>query len=116
MDVPIKSGTNILIFAYGLEDPNMSDGKATISYHGNRRMTRMIPLQSYGNPPAESKFVGLDYFEFKLDKVQSSILYQHIHSICCLRSSMLYLPMKQPIIAKFTKHRQTFVNVDKPLQ
>jgi len=68
MDVPIKSGTNILIFAYGLEDPIMSNGKATISYHGNRRITRMIPLQSYGNPPAESKFAGLDYFEFKLNK------------------------------------------------
>ena len=89
MDVPIKSGTNILIFAYGLEDPIMSNGKATISYHGNRRITRMIPLQSYGNPPAESKFAGLDYFEFKLNKVQSSILYQQISSVfiyaivCC---------------------------------
>ena len=69
MDYPIKSGTNILIFAYGLEDPAMFDGKATISYHGDRRLTRTIPLHSYGNPPADSKFAGLDFFELKLDKV-----------------------------------------------
>jgi len=66
MDFPIKSGTNILIFAYGVEDPTMADGKATITYHGDRRFTRMIPLQSYGNPSRESKFDGLSYFDFQL--------------------------------------------------
>ncbi|CAF4494608.1 unnamed protein product [Rotaria sp. Silwood2] len=66
MDVPIKSGTNILIFAYGLVDPDLSQPDGDISYHHTRRGTRMIPLQSYGNPPSEDKFTGLDSFEFRL--------------------------------------------------
>ncbi|CAF3285978.1 unnamed protein product [Rotaria sp. Silwood2] len=66
MDYPIKSGTNIVIYAYSLEDPIIIDGKATIKYHGDRRYTRAIPLQSYANPPPESKFSGLDYFDFQL--------------------------------------------------
>ncbi|CAF1585953.1 unnamed protein product [Rotaria sp. Silwood1] len=66
MDYPIKSGTNIVIYAYSLEDPVIIDGKATIKYHGDRRYTRAIPLQSYANPPPESKFSGLDYFDFQL--------------------------------------------------
>ncbi|CAF3089068.1 unnamed protein product [Rotaria sp. Silwood2] len=67
MDVPIKSGTNILIFAYGLVDPDLSQPDGDISYHHTRRGTRMIPLQSYGNPPSEDKFTGLDSFEFRLN-------------------------------------------------
>ena len=48
----------------------MSNGKATISYHGSdRRDSRIIALQSYGNPPPESKFNGLDYFDFRLNNV-----------------------------------------------
>ncbi|CAF4514088.1 unnamed protein product, partial [Rotaria socialis] len=66
MDVPIKSGTNILIYAYDLEDPDMSQTGGMIKYHENRRGSRIIPLQSYGNPSPEKKFVDLDYFEFKL--------------------------------------------------
>ncbi|CAF4018018.1 unnamed protein product [Rotaria sp. Silwood2] len=65
MDVPIKSGTNILIFAYGLVDPDLSRSDGDISYHDTRRGTRMIPLRSYGNPPSEEKFAGLDSFEFR---------------------------------------------------
>ncbi|CAF1630879.1 unnamed protein product [Rotaria sp. Silwood1] len=79
MDVPIKveykslyavcnndsrfqSGTNVLIYAYGLVDP---DGD--ITYHEDRRGSRMIPLQSYANPPTEDKFADLEYFEFRLN-------------------------------------------------
>ncbi|CAF3793088.1 unnamed protein product [Rotaria sp. Silwood1] len=62
MDYPIKSGTNILIYAYGLVDPDESE----ISYHENRRGTRMIPLQSYSQPPSNDKFAELDYFELRL--------------------------------------------------
>jgi hypothetical protein len=47
----------------------MSRGNGTIAYHGNRRYTRILPLQSYSNPPSEKKFDGLDYFDFQLDKV-----------------------------------------------
>ncbi|CAF0843332.1 unnamed protein product [Adineta ricciae] len=61
MDVEIKSGTNILIYAYGLVDP---DGD--ISYHENRRGSRMIPLRSYANPTSEDKFDKLEHFEFRL--------------------------------------------------
>lgn len=48
----------------------MVDGKATITYHGDRRFTRMIPLQSYGNPSGESKFDGLYHFDFRLKNVR----------------------------------------------
>lgn len=68
MDVPIKSGTNIVIFAYGLEDPDMSQLGGLIYYHDVRRGSRIIPLRSYGNPSPEEKFADLDYFEFRLNK------------------------------------------------
>ncbi|CAF1244576.1 unnamed protein product, partial [Didymodactylos carnosus] len=65
MDVTIKSGTNILIFSYGLTDPGPN---AQIEYHTPlRRGTKLIPLLSYANPPKESKFEGLDTFEFRLN-------------------------------------------------
>ncbi|UJR09497.1 hypothetical protein I4U23_013735 [Adineta vaga] len=67
MDVAIKSGTNILIFAYGLEDPDMSQPNGLIYYHDNRRGSRMLPLRSYGNPSPDEKFADLDYFDFKLN-------------------------------------------------
>ncbi|CAF3332219.1 unnamed protein product [Rotaria socialis] len=63
MDVEIKSGTNVIIYAHGLTDPSVGD----ISYHQNRRGSRMNPLQSYANPPTENKFADLDYFEFRLN-------------------------------------------------
>ncbi|CAF1122491.1 unnamed protein product [Rotaria sp. Silwood1] len=65
MDVPIKSGTNILIFAYGLQDPDMSQSDGLIYYHENRRGSRVIPLQSYGNPSSEEKFAHLEYIDFQ---------------------------------------------------
>jgi hypothetical protein len=65
----IQSGTNIIIYAYDPADPVMNGGLATISYHGNRRYTRVLPLQSYTNPPVEQKFNGLDYFDFRLNNV-----------------------------------------------
>ena len=62
-----------MIYAYGLEDPIIVDGKATITYHGDRRYTRVIPLQSYANPPPESKFAGLDHFGYQVNNVSSLI-------------------------------------------
>ncbi|CAF2956801.1 unnamed protein product [Rotaria sp. Silwood2] len=44
MDVPIKSGTNILIFAYGLVDLDLCQSNVDIMYHENRRGTRILPL------------------------------------------------------------------------
>ncbi|CAF4341241.1 unnamed protein product [Rotaria sp. Silwood2] len=67
MDVPIKSGSNIVIFAYGLIDPDMFETYGDISYHENRRNSRMIPLRTYANPPSDDKFVEFDYVEFRLD-------------------------------------------------
>ncbi|CAF3680380.1 unnamed protein product [Rotaria sp. Silwood1] len=67
MDVPIKSGTNNLIFAYGLVDPIPSGPNGEISYHENRRGSRTLPLRSYADPPSEDTFSGLDYFEFRLN-------------------------------------------------
>ncbi|CAF4919956.1 unnamed protein product [Rotaria sp. Silwood1] len=67
MDVPIKSGTNNLIFAYGMTDPSPSGSNGEISYHQNRRGSRTLPLRSYADPPSEETFAGLDYFEFRLN-------------------------------------------------
>ncbi|CAF4755271.1 unnamed protein product, partial [Rotaria sp. Silwood2] len=66
MDVPIISGTNILIFAYGLVDPDLLRSGSDISYHDTRRGTRIIPLRSYGNPSSEEKFAGLDSVDFRV--------------------------------------------------
>ncbi|CAF2937601.1 unnamed protein product [Rotaria sp. Silwood2] len=67
MDVPIKSGTNNLIFAYGLADPTPSESNGEISYHENRRGSRALSLRSYADPPTEDIFAGLDYFDFCLN-------------------------------------------------
>ncbi|CAF4332885.1 unnamed protein product [Rotaria sp. Silwood2] len=67
MDVPIKSGTNILIFAYAMIDPVPSGPNGEISYHGSRRGSRALPLRSYVDPPSEDIFAGLDYVEFRLN-------------------------------------------------
>ncbi|CAF1311005.1 unnamed protein product [Adineta ricciae] len=62
MDVPIKSGTNILIFAYGLVDPDID-----ITYHEERRGTRILPLRSYSNQPMENIFNQLDFFDLHFE-------------------------------------------------
>ncbi|CAF4835652.1 unnamed protein product [Rotaria sp. Silwood1] len=67
MDVPIKSGINNLIFAYGLADPTPSESNDEISYHENRRGSRTLSLRSYADPPTEDIFAGLDYFDFCLN-------------------------------------------------
>ncbi|CAF4968100.1 unnamed protein product, partial [Rotaria sp. Silwood1] len=67
MDVPIRSGTNIVIFAFGLVDPDICRFDGDISYHDNRRGSQMIPLRFYANPPIDEKFAGLDSFEFRMN-------------------------------------------------
>ncbi|CAF4575124.1 unnamed protein product [Rotaria sp. Silwood1] len=67
MDVRIKSGTNNLIFAYGLTDPDLDQPNGDISYHENRRGSRILPLRSYANPPVEAKFAELEYFDFRIN-------------------------------------------------
>jgi hypothetical protein len=52
----------------------MSEPGGIIYYHQERRGSRIIPLQSYDNPPPESKFDGLDYFDFQLKDVSDSII------------------------------------------
>jgi hypothetical protein len=54
----------------------MSQPEGIIYYHETRRGSRIIPLRSYGNPPPEEKFAGLDYFDFGLKEVSYFILYQ----------------------------------------
>ena len=68
--IRIQSGTNIIIFAYGLVDLDINRPEMDITYHTNRRNTRLIPLRSYADPPAEGKFLGLDTFEFRLNNVR----------------------------------------------
>ena len=52
----------------------------------------MIPLQSYGNPPSQSKFAGLDYFEFRLDRVSQLLVRS---SLICICSSIVSSPCRQ---------------------
>jgi hypothetical protein len=54
-------------------DPDMSQPDGMISYHDNRRGSRMISLRSYGNPSSEDKFSGLDYFDLQLKDVSDSL-------------------------------------------
>ncbi len=54
-----------MIYAYGLVDPVESE----INYHSSRRGSRILPLQSYGQPPPDAKFAGLDYFDLRLNNV-----------------------------------------------
>ena len=49
----------------------MSKPEGVISYHENRRGSRIIPLRSYNNPSPEEKFADLDYFDFRLNEVSS---------------------------------------------
>ncbi|CAF2851989.1 unnamed protein product [Rotaria sp. Silwood2] len=65
--VYFQSGTNNLIFAYGLTDPVPSGPNGEITYHENRRGSRTLPLRSYADPPSEDIFAGLDYVEFRLN-------------------------------------------------
>ncbi|CAF1240142.1 unnamed protein product, partial [Didymodactylos carnosus] len=67
MDVPIKSGTNILIFAYGLADLDSCPSNVDITYHDNRRGTRILPLRSYADQPGDEMLVGLDFFDLRFD-------------------------------------------------
>jgi hypothetical protein len=69
-----------VIFAYGLIDPDLSGSHDDISYHENRRGTRMIPLRFYGQPPPDEKFAGLDYFDFHPNNV-SEVFSQNCHSV-----------------------------------
>lgn len=48
------------------------NGKYDIEYHGSRRGTTMIPLQSYSKPPPQSNFDGLDYIEFITENVRKT--------------------------------------------
>ena len=67
--VSLQSGTNILLFAYGLVDLDSSRPELDITYHSTRRNTRIIPLRSYADPPADTKFGDLETFEFRLNNV-----------------------------------------------
>ncbi|CAF3637859.1 unnamed protein product [Rotaria sp. Silwood1] len=97
MDVPIKSGTNVLIFAYGLTDLNMARLDDDISYHENRRGSRIIPLQSYSIPPPKSKFAELDTFEWRMNHY----LVPPIDTIyyCKVFKAPSHFPMKHHAVA-----------------
>ncbi|UJR36729.1 hypothetical protein I4U23_029445 [Adineta vaga] len=67
MDVAIKSGTNHLIFAYGLVDPSWNPSINGITYHQDRKGAYSLSLRSYSDPPLESKFASMNYFDFRLN-------------------------------------------------
>ena len=55
-----------MIFAWGIDDP---DSNNNITYHGPNRGSLIIPLLSYTEPVDESKFAGLNSFEFRVNNV-----------------------------------------------
>ncbi|CAF4012623.1 unnamed protein product [Adineta steineri] len=67
MDVPIRSGTNIVIFAYGLVDLDLCHSNVDMTYHEDRRGTRMLPLLSYKDPPTDDMFAKNDFFDLRFD-------------------------------------------------
>ena len=79
----LQSGTNKLIFAYGLFDPDLSPSGNDITYHENRRGSRILSLRAYTAEPLSSEFVDLDSFEFRLDNVRPFYFGHclHIHLI-----------------------------------
>ena len=62
-------GTNILIFAYGHEDIDPCQSEVDIRYHDDRRGTRILPLRSYADQPADDMFIGLDFVDFRFENV-----------------------------------------------
>jgi hypothetical protein len=66
----------------------MTEPGGLITYHQTRRGSRIIPLQSYGNTPPETKFDGLDYIDFQSKDVSNSII-ERINFFLS-SSSMLY--------------------------
>jgi hypothetical protein len=96
----IKSGTNILIFAYGLTDLDSDRPEVDLTYHDTCRNTRMIPLRSYADPPSDQKFLGLETFEFRLINVSVStpVFFFYFYFFSILSHLMIL-----PIIAKYIK-------------
>lgn len=76
---------------------------ADIAYHEQRRGSRMIPLLSYSDQPAESTLNGLDFFDFHLNDVYDCILIAFIFYILFSRFSMLFQRSTLHIIAKYSK-------------
>ncbi len=73
-----QSGTNILIFAYGLVDLDLSQSNVDITYHDDRKGTRILPLRSYADQPADEMLVGLDFFDFRFDNVCGCVIYNFV--------------------------------------
>ena len=88
--VYLQSGTDIVIFAYGLQDPDMSSPVGIISYHENRRGTRIVPLRSYAVPPPEDEFADLDYINFQLSNVSDFVTNEKTIFRSTLKSFAVY--------------------------
>ncbi|CAF0896092.1 unnamed protein product [Adineta ricciae] len=93
MDVPIKSGTNILIYAYGLVDP---DGNGEISYHESRRGSRMLPLRYYIDQLPQTEYADLDSFELRINH---SVPVADTTYYCKVFKTQITYPTKRHVIA-----------------
>ena len=49
-------------------------------YHEDRRGTRILPLRSYADPPADEMFDGLDFFDFRFDNVCETVMHNFNYS------------------------------------
>lgn len=54
-----------MIFAYGLTDPENDD----ITYHEDRRSSRVLSLRAYTDVPSASKYLQFDSLEFRVTNV-----------------------------------------------
>ncbi|CAF1144593.1 unnamed protein product [Adineta ricciae] len=93
MDVPIKSGTNILIYAYGLVDP---DANGEISYHESRRGSRILPLRYYIDQLPETEYADLDSFELRINH---SVPVADTTYYCRVFKTQITYPTKRHVIA-----------------
>ena len=101
-----------MIFAYGLVDPDPSQPNGDITYHENRRGSRIISLQSYAEPPSEDKFIGLDTFEFRVNNVSNFLVLISILSMIVLHFRIQYQQMIRVIIVKYSKVQVDFLRKD----
>lgn len=56
----------MLLFAWGLADPGPD---MNITFDPMLVGSAVLPLLSYNQPPPQSKFAGLDTFEFRVNNV-----------------------------------------------
>lgn len=116
-DVYDQSGTNRLIYAYGLIDPFVKSPTEDITKHFDRG-SAVFSLRSYADPPPVSKFSTLDTFEFRLNNVlfKMNVVLHLISDDFLIDFSTQYRLLIRLTTVKYSKHRVIIQLNDMSLQ